>query len=704
MRNPNQPLSVIDLNAVTSKGDLVVHRDCRWPSVHVGPSLRTPVPPYANNERHDVLHCSRVMIPAFTKACYFAPFQKYAIAPSVYAWPEGYNQCHPLPVTSFENVKRGGLFTLLALADGSYLALLPLVTGRLMSWFRGDADGLLLESGHWGTAGYDGDAPVLAWARDTNPYRACEQAWRLAAADPAAGEFLRLRHTKTYPEPFDYLGWCTWEEFKQDIDEILLNETLDALHALPVPFRWFLVDDGHLEVLRVGDNRNTEEGAEMTGDRLAGLGVDPMRFPRGWRPLFKKARATKFRWLGVWLNFNGYWGGIAGPNYLPPALQAMLREVSPGQWITDDCPEAAAVFYDALVAAQSEAGFDFIKVDNQAKSILFYIGRVPNAVAAASANHRGLEQAVARRLDGMINCMAHNNICATHTTTSQITRSSEDYRKGDLWRAKHHLNNSYHNMLWLGQTVWGDHDMFHSSDGEVAALFARNKAISGGPIYVSDRPEHIDAALVKRLCFEDGRILRPLAPAVPAPESLFVNTYEDDRAYRVIAPLPNRAAAFISYNLTHPGKPVSGFIQGADYTFVPGMMQDGEATWAFPSEGVLAYDVARRSAQPLGRDDRIVLDLPTFGDTFHLLVPIRHGWAVLGRVDKFLAPAGVGELTATPTALDVMLPEQGPLLLWRRDGMPATADGTLLQSQGDGLWLLDAPVQAGAVRIHLKLS
>jgi hypothetical protein len=660
------------------------------------------VPPYANNTYEGVLHRSRVETPAFTKACYFAPFQKYAINPSVDAWPEGYNQCHPLPVTSFRDVKRGGIFALLALAEGGYLALLPLVTGRLMSWFLGDAEGLLLESGHWGTAGYEGDAPVLAWARDDNPYRACEQAWRVAAADPLVGESLRLRHTKTYPEPFAHLGWCTWEEFKQEIDEPLLRASLEALDALPVPFRWFLIDDGHLDVRRLGENRNTAEGEEMTGDRLMGLGVDPARFPNGWRPIMERARATKFRWLGVWLNFNGYWGGIDGANHLPPALQAELREVSPGQWITEDDPRAATAFYDALVAAQSEAGFAFIKVDNQAKNVLFYAGRVPNAVAAATANHRGLEQAVSRHLEGMINCMAHNNICATHTTFSQVTRCSEDYRKGDLWRAKHHLNNSYHNMLWLGQTVWGDHDMFHSSD-EAAALFALNKAISGGPVCLSDPPERIDVALVQRLCFEDGRILRPLAPAVPTPESIFLNTYEDDRAYRVLAPLPHRSVALIAYNLTHPEKPVSGFIHGADYTIAPGLMQDGESEWPFPPEGVLAYDCARGTARPLRSQDRIALELPTFGDSLHLLVPIQHGWAVLGRADKFLSPAGVTALNATATTLEVTLPEQGPLLIWRRDGIPLLSDGAPLRPHGNGLWLLDTPVRAGTVHFQFHL-
>jgi hypothetical protein len=311
-------------------------------------------------------------------------------------------------------------------------------------------------------------------------------------------------------------------------------------------------------------------------------------------------------------------------------------------------------------------------------------------------------------LDGMINCMAHNNICAMHTANSQVTRCSEDYKKGDLWRAKHHLNNSYHNMLWLGQTVWGDHDMFHSSDGS-AAVFANSKAISGGPIYLSDLPGKIDAALVRRLCFEDGRLLRPLAPAVPTPESLFCNTYEGDAAYVVMAPLPNRDAAFIAYNLTHPEKLLRGTLPASDYCFAPGMMQSGVPQWDFPVEGLLCYDPLRATAQRLGPDDSVPLSLPHFGDVLYLMIPITHGWAVIGRRDKILSPCALGEVSLSPEKAVVRMLEQGPLLIWSATsplrievrGPEGAVPVDAMTNLGAGLWEAALAVEAGVVEVSV---
>ena len=56
--------------------------------------------------------------------------------------------------------------------------------------------------------------------------------------------------------------------------------------------------------------------------------------------------------------------------------------------------------------------------------------------------------------------------------------------------------------------------------------------------------------LILPLCYKDGRILRPLAPAAPLPESLFIEPAKDP--YRVVAPLANESAAVVVYNLTEP--------------------------------------------------------------------------------------------------------------------------------------------------------
>ncbi len=139
-------------------------------------------------------------LPDFEKACYYAPFQKHAIDPTLDLWPEAYNQCHPLPLTDLRQAKQGGIFLLLKLVSGEYLAVLPLVTPRSMAWLRGDGSSLLLEAGHWGTDGWQGELPLLAWARSANPYEACEKAWRRALSHPLLKNRARMRAEKQYPE------------------------------------------------------------------------------------------------------------------------------------------------------------------------------------------------------------------------------------------------------------------------------------------------------------------------------------------------------------------------------------------------------------------------------------------------------------------------------------------------------------------------
>lgn len=629
----------------------------------------------------------RLELPPMRRGCYYAPFQKYAIDPSLDLWPEGYNQCHPLAVEAPRNLKRGGMFFLIELTRGGYLALLPVVTPRLMCWLRADADGLLVEGDHWGTDGIRERAvPVLAWARGSDPYDCVARVWARAADDPEIAQNLVLRRHKKLPLPFQYLGWCTWEEFKWAIDEQSLVETLTALGNSQAPVRWVLIDDGHIDHVTLSAGPMTAAGeAPADGDarKLRSLGVDAEKFPRGWTPVLDAARAAGIRWTGVWLNFNGYWGGIAADNALGSlngsllALDAQTLQPKPEAG-------AAEMFYDALTAAQRAAGFDFIKVDNQAKNVTFYRGRVPNAVQAASRNHAALEGAVQRHLTGMINCMAHNNLCAFHTRFSQVTRCSEDYKKGDLWRAKHHLSNSYFNMLWMRETVWGDHDMFHSDDAVAGGVMARSKALSGGPVYLSDAPENFRIERIHPLCFADGEILRPIEPAVPAPDSLFCNTYESEDAFRVLAPLAGGAAAVAAYNLTSPERPVRGTVAASDHTWARRL------AGGLPEEPIVACRWRDTTARVLR--EPWTFELPGFGDEVFWLSPLRAGWAVFGRADKYIGPAAIVSAEVSEEKLDLSLRETGPVLLWLSEGSPQDTFCPSIQRLGPNLWRLDYPV------------
>lgn len=655
----------------------------------------------------DLLAVFRLELPPYLEANYTAPIQKYAIDPSLDLWPEAYNQCQPLVVKRLANLKWGGQFVMAKLTDGRHLALLPLVTQQWMAWLRGDADGLLLEVDHWGTDGIQIEqAPLLAWAVAEHPYEAVDLVWEEAAHIPAVATHLGLRREKKYPEIFQYLGWCTWEEFKWNINEELLIRAFEELATSSAPVRWVLIDDGHLDEIGGFPPGSTaplaDEGEVPSGEnlrRLRSLGVYAPHFPNGWEPVMRAARQHGFSWVGIWLNFNGYWGGIAAKNNTLGDLNRALVELAPGTLQPRPDPASAHAFYDALVQAQQAAGFDFIKVDNQAKNVTFYQGRTPNAVTGSSCNHTALDESAADRMQGIINCMAHNNICLFHNKHSAVTRCSEDYKKGDLWRAKHHLSNSFSNMLWMRGTVWGDHDMFHSNDPVAGEVMARSKAISGGPVYLSDAPANIKTDLVAQLCLANGRLLRVAEPALPAPESIFINSYKDPRAFRTLAPINTTAAVVIAYNITAPEILVQGSVYHADYGHAMRLLPSHVP----PAEELLAFRWNTKETRLLHSGEEWTFDIPGFGDEMFWLTEVRHGWAVLGRADKFLGPAAVTNLETTAMEANFHLLERGPLLVWSPTGCPEGPDAPGAKEISPNLWLLDYSI-AGSCHIKLHRS
>lgn len=331
-----------------------------------------------------------------------------------------------------------------------------------------------------------------------------------------------------------------------------------------------------------------------------------------------------------------------------------------------------------MVGYAQRAGFDFIKVDNQFAALRDYQG-TPNAVRAAAHCNQALDRAAAARMAGLINCMAHNPVNLFNTPLGPITRCSEDYKVNDAWRAKAHLHNSYQNMLWFGPTVWGDHDMFHSSDTFAGRMMAVSKAVSGGPCYLSDDPSQFNGDLIRPLGDREGKLLRPLAPAVPLPRSVMIDPFEHAEAYLAAAPLPGGAAAIVAYNLTEPEQPVKGRITPRDHADAAGLLDVERHPWPGTHEGLVLYDHDAGEAVEL--TEAWDFELAGFEDRLLLLCPIVEGWAVIGAADKFLSPAGVHRRHADRNRLILDVPEPGPVLVWH--------DGELQRIQADpGEWIL----------------
>lgn len=539
------------------------------------------------------------------------------------------------------------------LSDNNYLTLLPVSGERSVSWLEVTESGdLVLDYGSLGTDPIPRNTkvPILVWYKSESVYESLAKTWELAISDSGINATGTLRVEKSYPEPLEYLGWCTWEQYKKKINEELLTTAIDNIEKSGVPVRWVLIDDGHQ------DDENL---------LLKSFTPNPDKFPNGWHPIVSRKKEDKIKWMGIWHAFLSHWNGV----HIDHSMDELTPYLAPNPTrekglLPKDDEESSKVFFEYLVTTIKEQGFNFMKSDNVSRSTIEYYG-FPNAAEAQRQNVLALEESCYKHGIGLMNCSAQNTIDMLNASNSATMRTSPDYQKHNLPTSKSQILQSVFNVTWLGQTLWPDHDMFHSSDDEVGETMSVTKALSGGPIYLSDDPADFREEVITPLCYADGKLIRPEAPGVPMPGSIFNDAlYENESAYKTIAPLKNGSCAIAAYNLSVTAKnALSGKITHNDYMQASAMMQPFEGLWEVPSEGLVIYDWQAQQGQKLDQEG-LTFEINEFGHKLFLLSPIHDGWGVIGRPDKYLSPSTVNVVLRSSESITIDLVEVGPLILY----------------------------------------
>lgn len=532
---------------------------------------------------------------------------------------------------------------LLELSNGEYLFAKAVTGSNSLSWLQVNANGSITL--YVSTLGKDylkSRVPLLLIHQDKSIYSTIRQAYKALMKNTEVSD-LKSRTTKEYFEAFRYLGWCTWEHYHYDIDESKIVSDMEAIESSGIPIRYVLIDDGHLA------NKDRQ---------LTSFTPDGQRFPAGWKNIMSRKKDNKIKWIGLWYSLSGYWMGLSPENEFPQTIRQTLYRHNTCLLPGKDSVHIRT-FYHYYVSTLKEYGFDFLKVDNQAFTLPLYMGSNESIRQATDCN-RSLEAETHQQNMGLMNCMAQNVVNTDYTLYSNSTRVSIDYKKYDENMAKSHLFQSYTNTLLLGQTVWPDHDMFHSSDTICGALMARSKAISGGPVYLSDSPEDFIKANIFPLIDEQGKLFRPEAPAAPMPESILTNPLWSGKAYRVAAPVGNDVMALICYNLNISPhyQCVKTIIRKEDYT----LRNSFEQASPNHKERVLLYNWESQDAKELS--DSSTFELTGFTDRLFHLCPIRKGWAVIGIQEKYLSPATVQIRSLTDNRLELNVLCTGTLKVW----------------------------------------
>ncbi len=562
-------------------------------------------------------------------------------------------------------------------SEGGYGVLVPLVHRGQRAWLAGTPEGLELRTQKWDRANAKGAATLLFTAEGDDPFALVERA--IAAIAERLRSF-RIRTQKPTPDWIEWFGWCTWDAFYREVNVEGVLAGLEKARAGGLQPRLLILDDGW---------------QDTDGKLLQGFAADPKKFPNGLSELIRRAKAEfGVGTFGVWHAFQGYWYGVdpqspAGKPYrVFDAVQAPHSRPTeePARRVLIH-PDDIARFYHDYYRELRAAGVDMVKVDNQANLDHSLSAETTPPALTMQRYQEAFQGAAAHHFRGeTLHCMSQITDMLYHLDSGNVVRNSEDYYPTiPATQGKHVFRNALNNVFMAPFCV-PDWDMFQSSR-EAAPFHAASRAISGGPLYISDKPGEQNFELLRKLITADGRALRCPQPALPTRDCLFVDAYHQPHLFKIQN--RNGDTGVLGLFNCHwdeqakAGQPVSGRYSAADVEGISG-------------ERFALFHHSTGKVELVTRADIFEVTLPPLGWELVTVAPIEDGVALIGLANKLNGSAAlVSKRWISPTRLEITLREGGPLALHLdRPLVSASVAGTkiALTRGAAGASILDLPV------------
>jgi raffinose synthase len=505
-----------------------------------------------------------------------------------------------------------------------------------------------------------------------------------AAAIAALSGSVRLREERPRPRAAELLGWCSWNAFYEQVSERGLLDVMRQFADEGVLPRFVLLDGGWHQ-----ENDWILEGFEPDVDK----------FPNGLSALVQELRGLGVQEFYAWQTFCGYWRG-SSPELLGPG-NSEARTFRIPERLESGLPagEAKGVFdtitdsfypdnllgrtiffpsdtlgrlYDAFHRHLAAAGVTGVKIDAMAwMEALAADGQ--GRVAAIRDMMQSAEASTDQHFGGgLIFCSSCVNDCLYESSQGAILRTSIDYLPADP--ASHGMLLLTNAMVsfWTSPLFWSDWDMFQSGH-EAGWFHAAARAISGGPVYLTDEPGRTDFTLVRRLRLSDGSLPLCRVPALPTRDSLFHDATRGGGLLKIFA--HNVSGSVLgAFNCRPPSETEDkgvGIFRSCD---IPGMAGCILAVWSEKSQAlvVLAPDQAIEIVcRPLDYEILTVADAS-------------EGMAVIGNVNLLNPGGAVAHCTRAPDgAWRIGLLDGGIFTGWSRECPRLTSGGEALPIDWD---------------------
>ena len=508
--------------------------------------------------------------------------------------------------------------------NGTFGVILPVVDKEFKCVLKTDNGRLCARIFSWYDKSLRCDTLAFMHAEGNDVSELTEKCTKMALKLLNSG--VRHRTERRYPEIFDYLGWCSWDAMEIRVCEEGLIEKCREFKEKNIPVKWGILDDMWAEVKEFQHlkyNNRDEMFKILHRGSLYSFEADHKRFPHGLKHAIDEMNKYGIK-AGIWHPTTGYWSGLDPNGDAYAETRDYLIETEGGLNIPDWKTPKAYMFYKTFHDFLRKCGAEFIKIDNQSMTRRYYKNLAPVGKVARSF-HDAIEASVGEHFDNaMINCMGMASEDMWSRTVSPISRCSGDFQPEDAeWFVSHILMCSY-NSLVQGQFYWCDWDMWWTDDGQ-ALKNSILRAVSGGPIYVSDKIGRSRRELLEPLALSDGKILRCDRCAVPTNDCATT----DPRINGFIFKIQNIASGsgiIAAFNLDSEEKTVTGSISPSDVYDIVG-------------DEFAVYEHFSRELKIMKRSEKFDLSL-TGKDDFRLyvIVPITDGFAPIGLIDKFISP------------------------------------------------------------------
>ena len=483
------------------------------------------------------------------------------------------------------------------------VCVVPMVGLKFKTYITGGTDETLCMEMTAGLGGQSfADEPLYLIAEAPGIYEAVHKAFSWLADDKG----IRMREERRIPEMFRYLGWCSWDAFYREVSESGIRKKADELWEKHVPVKWFMIDDGWMTV---------------RDELLYDFTPDPVKFPEGFGKMTEELKEKNgIRWIGVWHALGGFWGGIAPESELAVKESSCLYQTASGKLLPS--PVTGEKFYRDWYEKLNRDGIRFVKVDGQSSTASYFENSLSLAEAALGLNE-ALESGASRMDGAVINCigMAMENILARPVTA--ISRNSDDFIPDkERGFAEHLLQNAF-NALYHNELYCCDWDMFWTMHKD-AVKHSLLRAVSGGPVYVSDKPGVTNSEILQPLVYKNGEILMMDRSAKPTEDCTFSDPMTEGvlKLQNIADYGAQKAGGIAAFNLTDKEQ---------QFSFGPSDIPELD-----PAETYWVYDYFNRKAFPLGRNEKYEGSMKTNGYGWYIILPSGKNGSCLGLLNKYV--------------------------------------------------------------------